>query len=247
MDGLCGVTLCVDYDDMLALTLRRNMRHLQRCVVVTSHEDDRTAQVVRGVAGVELFRTDAFTRDGASFNRGLAIEEGLTILDHSGWTLSLDADIVLPKRFEPWVLDPDVIYGTVRRQLPEGVMDLDGDWTCWELVPGPWCIGYFQLFHMRAKGLRERPWYPTTSGHAGKSDGEFAAKFKAQELLPCSVLHIGRPMQDWCGRVSQRLDGVVVPLADQKRQQMNALLEKPDWYKRRPSGKGKGSWNTKGS
>ena len=195
-----------------------------------------------GVPGVELFRTDAFTRDGAFFNRGLAVEEGLIALDHSGWILSWDADILLPKRFEPWVLDPDVIYGAVRRQLPEGVTDLDGDWMCWEPGQDPWCIGYFQLFHTAAKGLVHRPWYPTTSRHAGKSDGEFAAKFKAQEILPCSVLHIGRPMEDWYGRASQRLDGIPVPTADQRRQRMAALLENPDWYKHRPSGKGKGSW-----
>ncbi len=41
-----GIVVCVEYDDLLTITLPRNARHLTEIVVVTSPTDLRTQQVV---------------------------------------------------------------------------------------------------------------------------------------------------------------------------------------------------------
>jgi hypothetical protein len=231
MDGLRGMTVCVDYDDILALTLHRNMRHLSECVVVTSHDDERTAEVVRGVQGAQLFQTDAFTRDEAVFNKGLAIEEGFDVLGRSGWILILDADIVLPEVFKPGSLDQNVLYGAPRRQLPDGILDFGGDWSRWKVVNDQPCVGYFQLFHAEAEVLRSRPWYAIDSPHAGNSDWWFRDKF-TKKMLARSVLHIGRRYENWYGRAMPRLDGTPIPDADQKRLRIGEYFLGEHWGRR---------------
>jgi hypothetical protein len=179
--------------------------------------------------GVELFRTDAFTRYGAIFNKGMAIEEAFDVIGRSGWILIVDADIALPATFELGELDRDVLYGAARRQLPEGVLDLDGDWERWELTREDPCAGYFQLFHAEAAALRSLPWYPRGYMNAAYADWDFALRFTTRTALPSPVLHIGRQYENWCGRASPRLDGTAVPDADRKLVQMGELLMAGGW------------------
>jgi hypothetical protein len=237
MDGLKGVVACVGFDDILALTLPRNIRHFSDCVVVTALNDERTARVVAEVAGARLFQTDAFTRNGTPFNRGLAVEEAFDVLGRSGWILHLDADIVLPATFDPGPLDRNVLYGMARRQIPDGVedMDLDGDWTRWEALPsGEQVFGYFQLFHAEAAGLGPRPWYPTEYPGAGFSDCGFNAKFPVCKVLEGHVLHIGLTGENWFGRATPRLDGEPVPGAEANLLRMGQLFLDLGWGWARP-------------
>jgi hypothetical protein len=233
MDGLRGVTVCVDYDDILALTLPRNIRHLSECVVITSHEDERTAEVVRGIKGVQLLKTDAFTRNGAAFNKGLALEETFDVMGRSGWFLILDADIVLPTTFKLPVLDRDTLYGAPRRQLPPGSMDIDGDWTRWKVVSDCSCVGYFQLFHGAAEALEWLPWYGLDNIHAGNGDWWFRQRFDKRKRLPRAVLHIGQRYENWFGRATPRLDGTPMPGANQKLFRMGELCVTMLWAERR--------------
>lgn len=237
MDGLCSVTTCVNYDDILAITLPRNVKHFRKCVVVTSYEDERTAKLVYGIRGAQLFRTDAFTRNGAFFNKGAAIEEAFDVLGRSGWILLVDADILLPQVFEPELPDKNVIYGAHRYQLPEGSLDFGGDWTrwkwTWESPTEPPAVGYFQLFHADATVLQSRPWYPTHSVHAALEMG-FTDKFSEARWLPDPVLHIGAPAENWFGRATSRLDGEPVLGAEQNRILMGELLLDIKWPLVRP-------------
>jgi hypothetical protein len=187
------------------------------------------------VDGVRLFRTDAFTRDGACFNKGAAIEEGFDALGRWGWILLLDADIVLPSTLEPGPLCPDVIYTMRRRQLDGEAAGIDGDWGRWEVMPSVEnCFGYFQLFHAYSESLRSRPWYPTGIRHAGFSDDGFVAKFPERVVLEGSVLHIGHPFENWCGRIAPRLDGGPVPGVERNRLRMGELLLDHGWTWARP-------------
>lgn len=220
MVPLNGVTVCVEYDDILRLTLPRNVRHFKECVVVTSPEDARTAEVVRSVPGVRLFQTDAFTRGGDMFNKGRALEEGLDVLGRSGWILAWDADIVLPDAFSLKRLDKNVLYSAPRRLVLDVPPSLVGDWTRHELTWDPPGMGYFQLFHANAEAAQARPWYSTDCGHAGCSDWYFAAKFEEREWLPFEVLHIGPRNENWFGRVAPRLDGRRVENTDNRRARM---------------------------
>ena len=134
---------------------------------------------------------------------------------------------MLPGDFDPGPLDPNVLYGMERRQVPDGAADLnvDGDWSRWELLPsGGAMFGYFQLFHAEAEGLRSRPWYPTHHPTAGFSDCDFNGKFANWRVLDGAVLHIGLTGSNWYGRSTPRLDGAPVPEAERNQIRMGELF-----------------------
>ena len=109
-----AVTCCVGYDDFLAETAAFNRQHFDRYVVVTSHDDEATADVCHRL-NLECVRTGDFTRHGDAFNKGRAVEHGLAMLSHADWVCHLDADIALPTDFRESLrdadLDPDCLYG----------------------------------------------------------------------------------------------------------------------------------------
>jgi hypothetical protein len=178
--------------------------------------------------GTELHRTDAFTRHGASFNKGLALEEGFDVLGRNGWICHLDADIVLPLELDLSGIGPGHLY-VARRRLCLDPRDYTGqtDWSHWPLIPekAPFDCGAFQLFHGDDPVLATRPWYPVDWVHAGGSDTEFNAKWPADKrhYLPFEVLHLGEPYRNWHGRQTPRLDGTVPEGAAQAREAMAAM------------------------
>lgn len=226
-----GITVCVNYDDLLAVTLPRNAIHLDEVVVVTSPQDTRTPEVVRQIPNARLFVTDAFYRYGATFNKGLAMEEGLDFLGRQGWLMIWDADTVLPREIQWPVLDPQCLYTPQRHilyDLHQWRPDLD-----WNTLPvkheNEW-PGYCQIFCAEDPKLAgKRPWYGIDWWHAGGCDSDF------QHIWPGSlkrrpgfrVLHIGEDGQNWCGRTTRRLDGGESPNQQENRRLMNRL--NADW------------------
>lgn len=226
-----GIVTSVDHDDLLSVTLPRNMRHLTHCIVVTSPGDLKTQAVAAAVPGVRCFVTDAFTRNGASFNKGAALEAGFDALGRDGFILVWDADILLPDSV-PWgAANPAKLYGAKRRLLNDPAGWETVDWKLLPLSAETGWPGYFQLFHGANPRIRERPWYGVDSPHAGGGDGYFQSRFPVEEkdFLPIEVLHLGPRDQNWFGRVSPRLDGAAVPDAHEKAQEMENLLARNGW------------------
>lgn len=91
--------VCVDYADILALTLPYNRKHFDRVMVVTSLTDTATTEVAVQ-NGATLFKTGAFYDDGAAFNKWLALEQGLSFFPREGWLAILDADVLWPQNIE---------------------------------------------------------------------------------------------------------------------------------------------------
>ena len=122
-----AVIVCRDYSDFLVQTLPRNLAHIDRLVVVTSHDDLATRAVCRKFS-VECVLTDSFTDHGEAFNKGAAINFGMAALRQRGWILHLDADILLPATFRNMLdksaLRSDCIYGADR-------VNIIG-WPAWE-------------------------------------------------------------------------------------------------------------------
>lgn len=113
-----GIVVCVNYDDLLRITLPLNMRHLTECLVVSAPGDKRTASIVAATPSANLYVTDAFYRKGAKFNKGAALEEGFDALGRDGWILVWDADTILPESVPMAdTLDPLKLYGAKRRVL----------------------------------------------------------------------------------------------------------------------------------
>jgi hypothetical protein len=116
-----ALTACVGFDDMLDVTLGQNHPHLDTMIVVTSH-DDRATQLCAQKHGAICVQTDLFKKNGRNFNKGAALNAGMSRFQYHGWRLHLDSDIVLPDSFRRVLfnhthLDPHCIYGADRMDV----------------------------------------------------------------------------------------------------------------------------------
>lgn len=205
MPGIKAITVSVGYGDALAITWARNMRHFTESVVVSSPEDTRTHEVARSIPGTRLSITDAFTRHGARFNKGLALEEaGFDVLGCEGWVAIVDADILLPDSLPLASLDPAKLHGCKRRILENpGAWHPGLDWSKLPIaMDGSSPIGYTQIFNAHSPFLRDkRPWYDVSFAHGGGGDAYFMCHWPREklEVLDVDVLHLGVPDQHWFG------------------------------------------------
>jgi len=205
MPKLRGITVAVGdwYARTLEICLIRNMRHLTECLVVTSPQDEAVQAVVAKVPGAKALVTDAFTRHGARFNKGLALEEGFAAMGRHGLILIHDADILLPDSIPFDRLKPDTIHGARRRILEDPSQWHPG--FTWERCNphrdgGP--VGFFQLFDGDDPGLASKPyWYDPSFAHAGGGDAYFITHWPKhkQAILPIDVLHLGPADSHWFG------------------------------------------------
>jgi hypothetical protein len=194
-----AVTICVGYDDFLQAVAPFNIPHLNRWLIVTTPEDERTREVCRRFS-LECMLTEEGTDENGSFIKGRLIERGLQHLSANGWRLHLDSDIVLPNRFshllESANLKKDTIYGVDRimvrtyedwqRLLTTGYLHSGHDYHCrvnvpegftigtrWASQHTGWCpIGFFQLWHSNTdewRGVRTKP-YPQAHNTACRTD-----------------------------------------------------------------------------
>ena len=91
-----AITVSVNFSDLLDLTMSRNRKHFSDVLVVTDLQDDATVKVAERL-NCKVFRTDAFTRNGAYLNKWAALEEGLDAFGRHGWLTHLDADVIWPE------------------------------------------------------------------------------------------------------------------------------------------------------
>lgn len=202
MPEIRGITIAVGewYARTLEVCLARNMRHLTECLVVT---DAATEPMLPRVPGVRVCVTDAFTRFGARFNKGLGMEIGLDDLGRHGWCVIWDADTLFPDSLPLDQLRRDVIHGARRRILKDpGQWSPDLNWRALPRNPDASPIGFFQLFHAEAAALRgKRPWYDVSFGHAGGGDAYFLNHWPSSQrkMLPIEVLHLGPVDTHWMG------------------------------------------------
>lgn len=237
MNDLRGVTVCVEYDDLLAITLKHNISRMRECYVVTSPQDERTHALVQSIPGAKLFVTDAFYRGGAKFNKGLALEECFDHMGREGWMLIWDADIVFPPMWSmDRPLEVDVLYGA-RRLILNNIKAFNDkmDWrTARETKDRPG-TGYFQLFNAASPTISQLPWYDATFTHAGGGDGYFTARWARKQFLPFKVLHLGPRDQNWMGRATERLDGELHPDAAKRAADMRHYLNNAPWRGKQPT------------
>lgn len=210
MEDIKGIVVCIDYSDLLSITLPRNISHLSECLVITSPDDHDTQQLVKSMsesmANVDCLITNAFYRYGAHFNKGLALEEGFNLLRRDGWILIWDADIVFPDPMPLPELEIGKLYSPHRRDLIK--VDTFSDELEWHHLPkhydrGFW--GYYQLFNAADPALAGKdPWYEITFTHAGGSDNYFQSHWSpTNKVRPdFEVLHLGPSNRNWFGRVT---------------------------------------------
>ena len=191
------VIVSVDYNDFLEITLGHNQKIFDRITVVTSHSDKRCVEICEKM-GVDVVITDSMYSDGAKFNKGKAINEGLASLEDPEFVLILDADIIVPDMYMDFPLEEKTIYYRDRIMLRdhesyERFMEGSSDFETESLGP----IGYFQLFKYSSK-LK----YAESSSNAAWSDVKFIRKFRWQKKIDSPVIHLGEDKKNWSGRTT---------------------------------------------
>jgi hypothetical protein len=164
------VVACVNHAHFLRETLPINKRKVERVVVVTTPTDYETQKVCID-NDVDCIKTDLFYKDGAHFNRGLALNEAFNNLKDPSWVLHLDSDIVLPRGYEE-ILNPknknlklNTLYGARRVEISdrEEYLALLKEFALFyaprpvgELIDKPEevCCGFFQLFNINSECLK---------------------------------------------------------------------------------------------
>ncbi len=228
-----AVLVSVEYGDLLALTLPRNRPHFARVVVVTSPDDTETIRVARQ-HDAHVLTTRCFWDHGAWFNKGLGLDHGLEFAGlgwRDGWYAVMDADILLPAErcLEFEGREPGRLYVPSRR-----IVGLDdharADLESIAPRPNEEFAGYFQLFHASDTAFDQRPWYPAAWRHAGGCDTEFWKRWPKhlRSRPPFTVTHVGPDGENWCGRVTPRIDGRTPPDQERRRARMNEMLESRD-------------------
>lgn len=201
-----GLTVCVNYADYLLITMPQWLRGLASLTIVTTVSDTETHRVAALYdkhplrVPLTIYRTDAFTRDGAVFNKGLAMEEGRMLMPWEDWILFFDSDVTPEPTWRDQLpeLQMGYLYGCKRhacrdqRQLGDRTLPYEDDDR-----PG---YGYFQLFHSKDPKVQKTPLLDTWWRHAGNYDSEFLLSFRSMtQELPLHLWHLGT-RGNWFGR-----------------------------------------------
>lgn len=206
-----AILVCVDYCDLLRVTLPLNEHHFSELMVVTSLKDTETQDFILQTDH-QLYITDSFYDDGAVFNKWKALEEALDRFGRRDWMCIMDADVVWPKVLPVFPLQKNCLYTPLRRMYTQAELPLpqEHEWKRYKIHfnVNEWA-GYSQLFHAEDRHLPEPPWHQIDWIHAGGADSFFQALWPMpfRKRPPFEVLHIGEAGKNWCGRATKRLDG----------------------------------------
>jgi hypothetical protein len=212
-----GIIVCVNYSDFLAHTLPHNKTHFNNLIVITDTKDENTKKLCE-FHHVRCVQTDIFYENGNSFNKGAAIDYGLSLLENKDWVIHLDADIYLPPLtrsiLENIPLETHKIYGADRLMCPSYEkwaefisipQKIQEGWVYIHMDSFPIGvriaeynnkdagyepIGYFQLWNPKGSGVFN---YPTEHDYCDRTDVLHCKKFarKDRELLPeIIVIHL---------------------------------------------------------
>lgn len=251
MTQLRAILVSVDYSDILQYTLPWNRHHFSEVLIVTSHHDV-SAHTLALRNGCRFFATNAFTRNGAVFNKWLALEEGLDHFGRWGWTCLMDADVLWPKVIPQYPMERGHLYSPLRRMYENfsdwvhapnpyhpnpgsGAADLsvtlpfppENQWRQYPVHRNvsEWA-GYTQIFHAEDPHLGLPPWHQVDWTHAGGADSFFQFKWPPARKVrpPFEVLHLGPAGRNWCGRSTPYLDGSRHPQAEVRAHRVRELF-----------------------
>lgn len=228
MINLRAIMVCVDYADLLAVTLPLNRHHFSEVCIVTSHGDKETQRIASEYR-CSLHLTETFYAKGAAFNKWAALEEALDVFGRMGWLCIMDADVVWPIKAP---LSPKIgeLWTPLRRMAPWPINYLPSE-TTWHLYAlhrntTEWA-GYSQIFHAEDPHLPKAPWHEIDWTHAGGADSLFQRHWPMnQKRRPdWECLHLGEPGQNWYGRATPMADGSVPTDAMEKRGKIAQIWE----------------------
>lgn len=223
-----AIIVCVDYSDLLGVTLPYNRHHFDRVMIVTTPTDSATIKVA-SQNQADVCITTCFYDDGAFFNKGKAFEKGFDQLGRYGWLCVMDADILWPKVIPQQDYQRGFLYTPFRNLWPAtDVVPVEAVWGSGKTFPGDeygW-VGYTQIFHAEDPHLPQPPWHSVRWKHAGGVDSEFEAMWPITHKVRPSwkVLHLGEAGVNWCGRTTPLLTGELPTEASDRKQALRQLM-----------------------
>ena len=201
-----GLVVCVNYSEFLKQGFDRWLEGLDSLTVVTTPDDKDTIDLVTFHPlrrKIHLADTNLFYADGASFNKGRAMEWARrTIMPWTDWILFFDADVIPPRGWYNQLkeVQPGYLYSAWRYQCDDvSQIDTPNLPHCPGDVIG---VGYFQLFHSQDQVVRGRvPLIDTWWLHAGNYDNRLMSRWMSsrRRALSFDLAHIG-PRDNWWGR-----------------------------------------------
>lgn len=192
-----GITSCVGsaYAELLRRTLPAWADTLDKVVVVTDLGTDLS--FVRW-SNVLVHRTTVWSRYGAHFNKGAALNEAYALCDPEDWVLHFDADILPPNNWRKceWRFEKSYLHGSHRYTEIGNRMD--------ESPVYPY--GYFQLWHSMDERALRWPLFENFFTHAGSYDADFADLWSRRNRkdLHIHLMHLGERRTHWFGHGSNR-------------------------------------------
>lgn len=189
-----AITCCVGYP--YAKQLEKNLPiwldTLDSLTVITTPSDP-IAEYKHSIGNLRIVTTDAFTKYGASFNKGAALCYAFRKADPIDWCLHFDCDIQPPQNWRKLAekkMRKGCLHGCTRINT-KGVKDRH------HFFP----YGFFQLWHVEDKVTWKWPLFETWHGHAGTYDTKFAEQWNLTKRidLKFSVVHCGDLKRNWFG------------------------------------------------
>lgn len=227
MTDLRAILVCVEFDDLLAITLPYNRHHFKEIVVVSTPSDYATHSVAKhNNAGI--FMTEAFYERHAFFNKWLALEQGLDSFGRHGLLVLMDVDILWPRDIDHSWYERGWLY-TPRRRLWKDLRRPPPPEEQWKHLPimneREWA-GYSQIFYADDPHLPEPPWHETNWIHAGGADSFFQNLWpRERKRRPeWACVHLGVPGRNWCGRTTPRASGEATRGAEERRRTLDQIL-----------------------
>ena len=200
-----GITVCVEYYDILEMVLPSNLKHFEDYMIVTTPKDSPTIELAQKY-GVKVYTTNVFYDRGAYFNKWAALEEGLNFFGKHGLMCIMDADILWPSSLPATDYKHGFLYTPRRRVWPflDKPLPSVDQWSNLKLSSVGLWSGYTQIFWADDPSLSGNYWYTSDWKSAGGGDTLFQNRWpKELRARPnWEVLHIGPIWSNWCGRVT---------------------------------------------
>jgi len=200
------IMVSVNYNDILPITLKSIPKEFKMTVVTT--KEDTECQSICDELGIDFIISERIYEDGALFNKGKAINDGIKSLKDPEWILLLDADIYLKDDFLEVITKSNLnrIDLFICRRL---IVDNYNTFLKWkngenvghmERAKG---YGFFHLFNIKKFG-NNRSIFPENYKDASFSDLEFRDRFENKKELDTYVVHLGSINQNWEGRKTEK-------------------------------------------
>lgn len=216
-----AVLVCVNYSDILKITLPKNIHFFDKINVITNYNDTETIKLCEYYK-VDMTITDRmYENEKDDFNKGKAINEGIKNLSKKDWLIIIDADMTFSDNLRnelEKISDINKIYGMPRymcktyEEWEKYLVDksIISSWPCQKRR----CIGvgFFQMSNFNSDIMKQKTndelWYSEMWGHCGRSDRFFWRSWPdnlRSKIKNAYGIHLGDDsfQANWRGRTTK--------------------------------------------